>query len=149
MAQRDEIYGLSPRGRLLGAARGNHLTNNGRQHGGSVLPADEVEALERLVDKVERMSAVGKGAVGLGRQQEAGEFARGTSARNGRQHGTLGSFTMAHSRPTPQPALKRGKIGPARKRRTLLARRLPLAVIRHASGAVEEGEIGLLLREQG
>ena len=114
-----------------------------------MLPADEVEALERLVEKVERMSAIGKGTVGLGRQHEAGEFARGTSARNRSQHGALGSLAMAHSRPTPQPPLERDNVRPARKRRPLLARRLPLAVIRHASGAMEEGQIGLLLREQG
>src|SRR5262249_57514409 len=46
LAQGDEICRLTPRGRFLGTARGDHLADNGRQHICRVLPADEVEALE-------------------------------------------------------------------------------------------------------
>ena len=53
MAQGDEIRRLTPSSRFFGAARGNHLTDHGRQHRCSVLPADQVEALERLIDEVE------------------------------------------------------------------------------------------------
>ena len=39
-----------------------------------------------------------------------------------------------------------GKIGRARERRALPARRLPLAVGGHAARAVEQGKVRLLLR---
>ena len=64
---------MTPRGRFLSAACGHHLAHHGRQHVASLLPADEIEALEGLVDEVERMSAAGKGAIGLGVEQEVGE----------------------------------------------------------------------------
>ena len=70
LAQRDEIDRLAPGGRFLGAARRHHLADHGRQHRRRVLPADQVEALERLVDEVERVPAIGEGAIGLGREQE-------------------------------------------------------------------------------
>ena len=37
------------------------------------VPSDEINALEGLVDEVERMSAASKGAMGLGVEQEASE----------------------------------------------------------------------------
>jgi len=37
------------------------------------VPSDEINALEGLVDEVERMSAASKGAIGLGVEQEASE----------------------------------------------------------------------------
>ena len=41
-----------------------------------MLPADEVEAFERLVDEVERVSAVGEGPFCFGREQGIGELGR-------------------------------------------------------------------------
>jgi hypothetical protein len=38
-----------------------------------MLPADQVEALECLIDEVERMSGVGEYALGLVRDQSIGE----------------------------------------------------------------------------
>jgi hypothetical protein len=38
-----------------------------------MLPSDQVEALERLVDEVERVSVVGEGPLGLGGEQGVGE----------------------------------------------------------------------------
>ena len=64
---------------------------------------------------------------------------------HGREHGALGCLAIPYGRPAPQPALKGGKIRPARERRSLLARRLSLAVSRYAARAVEQGEIGLFL----
>src|SRR5215467_4215467 len=56
---------------------------------------------------------------------------------------------MAHRCPAPQPALKGGQIGPARERSTLPPRRLVVAIGRNAAGAVEQGEVGLLFRQNG
>ncbi len=41
-----------------------------------MLPADQVEALEGLVGEIKRVSPVGEGAVGIGREQEVGERGR-------------------------------------------------------------------------
>ena len=114
-----------------------------------MLPADQIEALERLVDEVERVSAVGEGAIRLGREQKVSERGWRGAGSDGGEHGALGRLPMAYRRPTPQPALEGREIRRARERRTLLARRLPFAVGRDAAGAVEQGEIVLLLGEHG
>jgi hypothetical protein len=44
------------------------LADNRGQHIGRVLPTDEVKALECFVDEVERVSAIGKDAIGLSRE---------------------------------------------------------------------------------
>ena len=75
-----------------------------------MLPADEIETLERLVDEVERMSGIGIGAVGLGGQEEIRERGRRGVAGDGGEHGALGRLAMAHGHPAPQPALERGKV---------------------------------------
>ena len=92
------------------------------------------------------MSAVGEGAICLSRKQEIGELGRRRAARDGREHGTLGRLAMAYGRPTPQPPVDGSKIEPARERRTLMARRLSIAVSGDAARAVEQREIGLFLR---
>ena len=114
-----------------------------------MLPADQVEALERLVDEVERVAAVGKGALGRGREQDIGERGRREHRRDRGQQGALGRIAMAHGGPAPQPALERGRIGPASKRRAFPSRRLAVAVRRDAARAVEQREIGLLFRQHG
>ena len=73
LAKRDKIDRLAPLGRFLGAARRHHLADDCRQQRGSMLPADQVEALERLVDEIERVSVVGEGPLGLGGEQGVGE----------------------------------------------------------------------------
>jgi hypothetical protein len=47
VAKRDKIIGLAPGGRFLGATGFHHLTDNGGQHSRRVLPANQIEALER------------------------------------------------------------------------------------------------------
>jgi peptidoglycan/xylan/chitin deacetylase (PgdA/CDA1 family) len=64
---------LTPSGRFLGAACGHHLAHHGWKHVASLLPADEIEALEGLVDEIERVSGVSKGAIRLGGEQEVSE----------------------------------------------------------------------------
>ena len=114
-----------------------------------MLPADQVEALEGLVDEVEGVSRVGEGAISVSFEQETGEVGRRGSACDSREHGALGRFAMAYCRPTPQPALDNSKIGLAREWRTLLARRLSLAVGCYAAGAVDQGETDLFLLQHG
>jgi len=73
LAYDDKILRLTPSGRFLGATCGHHLAHHGRQHVASLLPADEIQALEGLVDEVERVSVVGKGAIRHSREQEVSE----------------------------------------------------------------------------
>jgi hypothetical protein len=65
LGQRNEVYRLAPFRRLINTSRGHHLADDKGQQVGGVLPADEVEALERFVYEVERVSAICKDAVGL------------------------------------------------------------------------------------
>ena len=67
VAQRNKINRLAPSGRFVGATRRDHLAYDSRQQNRRMFPADQVQALERLIDKVERMSRVGKHSLGLGR----------------------------------------------------------------------------------
>ena len=73
VAQRNKIIGLAPGGRFLGATGLHHLTDDSGQHSRRVLPANQIEALERLVDEVERVSSVGVCPFGAGREQSIGE----------------------------------------------------------------------------
>jgi hypothetical protein len=100
-----------------------------------VLPADQVEALECLVDEVEQVPAIGERPLGRNREQ--------------REQSALGRLAMAHVCPAPQPAFERRRIWSASKRGTFPPRRLAIAVRRHAARAVEQGEISLLLWQQG
>ena len=61
LAQRDEIDRLAPRCRFLSAPGCRYLADYARQYIGRMLPADEVKTLERLVDEIERVSAIVKG----------------------------------------------------------------------------------------
>ena len=101
LTQRNKIDGLAPGGRFLGAMGRDHLTDDSRQQSGRVLPADQVEALEGLVDEVERVPGVGERPLGRGGEQGIGEFSRGEAGRNCREQGALGRLAMAHVCPTP------------------------------------------------
>src|SRR5262245_46121192 len=114
-----------------------------------MLPTDQVEALASLVDEVERVAAVGEGAVRSRGKAEAGKRGRRGASRNGGEQGSFGGFTVAHSAPLPEPALEGREIGPARKGGALPSRRLALAVRGDPPGGMEQREISLLLRQQG
>ena len=114
-----------------------------------MLPADEVEALERLVDEIERMSAVGERPLGLGRQKRLRECSGREAFRDRRQQRALGCLAMTHFRPAPQPALERGRVGPASERRAFPPRRLAVAIRRHAARPMEQGEMDILLAQHG
>ena len=83
LAQRDEIDGLAPRCRFLSAPGCRHLADYARQYIGRMLPADEVKTLERLVDEIERVSAIGVGTIRLDRKEEVREAGRRSAASNG------------------------------------------------------------------
>jgi len=145
LAQRNEINWLTPCGRFLGAAGRHHLADDGRQHSGRVLPADQVEALERFIDEIERVSSVGERPLGFSREQGIGEHSRREPRHNFREQSALGRLAMTNHCPTPQPTIERCRIGSAFKRRAFPPWRLPVAIGRHAARALEQGEIGLLL----
>jgi hypothetical protein len=96
VAKRDKIDRLAPLGRFLCPAGRHHLTDDSRQQRGSILPANQVEALERLVDEVEGVSAVGKGPLGLGGEQGVGECSGRKTGGDPRQQGALGRLAMAN-----------------------------------------------------
>src|SRR5215469_1228145 len=145
-AQRNKINRLPPGRRFLGAAGGHHLSDNRREHSGRVLPADHVEALEGLVDEVERMSGIGKYPLSLGCEQDIGEYGRRETSRNRREQSALGRLAMAHFRPALKPALERGRIRPASEWCAFPSRRLAVTVRSYSARAVEQCQIGLFLR---
>jgi hypothetical protein len=63
VTQRNKVKRLAPGSRFLGALCRHHLADDRRQQSRRMLPADQVEALERLVDEVERVSGVGEAAI--------------------------------------------------------------------------------------
>jgi hypothetical protein len=76
LTQSDEVDGLAPRCPFVSTPSCHHLTDHARQHIGRMLPADDVKTLESLIDEVERMSAIGVGAVRLGGKEEICECRR-------------------------------------------------------------------------
>src|SRR3954447_733987 len=114
-----------------------------------MLPTDQVEALASLVDEVERVAAVGEGAVRCRREQQARKRGRRGAVRDGGEQGAFSGLAMAYLAPVPKPALEGREIGPARKRCALPSGRLAIAVRRDPPGAVEERQISLLFRQHG
>src|SRR5262245_14263469 len=114
-----------------------------------MLPADEIKALERLVDEVKRVSGVGERPLGFGRKQGIGEHSWRATRCNRREQGALGCLAMPHVCPPSQPALERGRIRLARKRCTFPPRCLAVAVLRHAARAMEQGKIRFLVWKRG
>jgi hypothetical protein len=76
----DLLDGLAPSRPFLSPSC-RHLADYARQHIGRVLPADEVETLERLVDEIERVSTIGVGPVRLSRKEKLRECSRRGAAR--------------------------------------------------------------------
>jgi hypothetical protein len=95
-------------------------------------PADHVQALERLVDEVERVSAVGEGPLGLGREQGVGERGWRETGGDPGEQGPLGRLAVADLRPAPQPALERGLFRPAFEGHAFPPRWLPVAKVYEA-----------------
>ena len=111
-----------------------------------MLPADQVEALECLVDEIERVAAIGEGALRLGRDENIGEHSRRGAGGNRGQQRALGRFAMPHLGPAPQPCLERGRIRPAAERRAVAPRRLSVAILGYAARTMKQCEIGVLVR---
>ena len=110
-AQRHEIDRLAPFRCFVGAACGNHLADDAGQQIGGVLPSDQVEKLEALVDEIKRVSAIGKDAVGLGRDEEVRQHWGRRTGGDGGQQRALGCLAVADRNPAPKPAFKRGTTG--------------------------------------
>ena len=85
VTQRNKINGLAPSGRFLGATRRHHLADDSRKHSRRVLPADQVKALERLVDEVERVAGIGVRPLGRRCEQGISQLSRRDVGRNSRQ----------------------------------------------------------------
>src|SRR5688500_16375471 len=111
-----------------------------------MLPANQVEAFASLVDEVERMSAVGEGAVRRNREQKVRERSRRGAAFHCGEQSAFASLAMSYGAPVPEPTLERREVGPARERRALPAWRLAVAVGRDATRTIEQRQIGLFLR---
>ncbi len=109
-----------------------------------MLPADQVEALESLVDEIEPMPVVRKGPVGLGRKQHTGEGRCRRVGGDGREHGALGTLAMANRHPAPQPALEHGEVRPAGERTALPPRRLAVAIGRDPPNPMKQRQVGFL-----
>jgi hypothetical protein len=77
------------------------LADHRWQHIGCVLPTDEVEALECFVDEVERVSAIGKDAICLGREEQVRQGRGPSTYRDGGKCCSLGCLAMTDGRPTP------------------------------------------------
>ena len=144
-----EIHRQPPGRALLGAARRHHRPDQRRQHRSGVLPPDQIEAFEGLVDEVQHVAAVGVDPLGAGHEQQLGQHRRrGTTGDRGEQR-ALGTVAMAHGRPAPQPALQGRRVGGAGERGAVAAWCLAGAVASDAPRAVEQGEAGRLLRQLG
>ena len=148
LAQSDEIDRLAPCCSFLCTAGCRHLANHARQHVGGMLPADQIETLERLVDEIKRMSAIGVDAIGLGRKKQIGECGRRGAAFNSSQYGTLGRIAMPHGDPAPQPALEGGEVGPACQRRAIAAWGRTVAIRSDATRPVKQSEVRVFFREE-
>src|SRR5215469_4683501 len=94
---------MAPRVLLLATARGDQLTGDGWQHRRSLVPTDYVEAFACLVDEVQGMAAIGKGAVGDRSQQHRRQLRRRSALCYGCQQGSFGPIAMADACPMPQP----------------------------------------------
>ena len=112
-----------------------------------MLPADQVEAFASLVDEVEQMPAIGIDAIRRGRDQKVGQGRRRRSGGNRREEGALGRLPVPHPRPMPQPTLEHGQIGMTGEGSAIPPRRLALTICGHPAGAMEQGEVGFLLRQ--
>ena len=112
-----------------------------------MLPADQVEAFESLVDEIEQMPAIGIDAIRRGRDQKVGQGRRRRPGGNRREEGALGRLPVPHPGPMPQPPLEHGQIGLTGEGSTIPPRRLALTVRGHPAGAMEQGEVSFLLRQ--
>ena len=119
----EEIHRQPPGRALLGAARRHHRPDQRWQHRSGVLPADQVEAFQGLVDEVQHVAAVGVDPLGAGHEQQLGQSRRrGTTGDRGEQ-GALGTVAMANGRPAPQPALQGRRVDGALERGPIAPRR--------------------------
>ena len=110
-----------PPGVLFFAAAGGHqLVNNRRQHVFRMLPADQVQQLERLVGEVEQVPSPGVEAVGGGGEDQVGQFGRRCAVVDSGPQCALGAVAVPNERPIAEPALQGRKIEGGRFQRSTL-----------------------------
>ena len=149
LAQGDQVDRLAPRCAFLSTPSCSHLTDHARQHIGCMLPADDIETLESLVDEIERVAAIRVSAVGLSGKKKICECSRGGAANNGRQHRSFRRIPVTHGHPASQPTLQGSKIGLACERLAPPAWRRTVAIRCHAPRTVKQSQVGFLFRQQG
>ena len=104
--ERDEIDRMAPGVALVGAACAHQLVHHRRQDRGGVLAADQADALERLVDEIQRVAAVGERPIGRRAQHEVGDRGE-VLLRDHREQGALGGIPVPHLDPLPEPSPQR------------------------------------------
>ena len=79
--------------------------------GSAMLPAGDVERLERLVGEVGRVADLDVAVVGDRREQHVGHLGAGGARAHGRDHAALGALVVAHLDELAEPALERRQVG--------------------------------------
>ena len=147
--QGNEVDGVAPGIAFLGTACLHQFPGDGRKHRCRMLPADQVERLERLVDEVEQVAAIGEAAFGRSDEHELGHLHGRSTGGDGGEQGALGAVAMAHENPVAKPSLQRRGCPP------IAGQGLPrprwnrsVAVARHPADSLEEGQAKVVVRQE-
>ena len=115
-----------------------------------MLGADQINALECLVEEVERVPPVRERPVGDRAQHDVGELREVGPLRDRSQEGALGGIPVTHLGPLPEPAAEHiERDGCAVQRVAFAPRRGAGAVGGDAPDAVEQREVSLAIRQLG
>jgi hypothetical protein len=113
-----------------------------------VLPANQVQQLERLVAEVEHVAGVRVEALGGGVEDQLVQFGHAGPVLDRRQQGPLRRIALANGRPVAEPVvelLEGHLVG--LQRVAVAARGHPRRVGRHPARSLVEGQVGRFLAE--
>ena len=96
LEQRHQVDRISPGVALLHALGGRQLRRQRREHRLGLLPAGQVERLQRLVGEVEHVADLEVAVVGAGGEQHVGELLGRGARPHGRDQRPLGALGVAH-----------------------------------------------------
>jgi len=113
-----------------------------------MLPADDIQALERLIDEIERVSATGIDAVRLGRKQEIREGSRRSASGNRGHNSPFRRIPMPHRHPAAKPPFESREIGPGRKRCAFSACRFAVAIRGYTACTMKQRQVPVLFRQE-